>query len=438
MDWRFLFEVSVTQKRISGWGRSSWSFTRASEETPHEGSYIPRGLGRSYGDCAALSGGTTLLNQGGVDIRFIDEFEVVVGANVSLEQLLVEAVQQNLFLPVSPGTRYVTIGGAVASDVHGKNHHRSGSIGNHVVEIRLALPGREVVCSPESHGEMFWATIGGMGLTGIILEVRLRLKRIESPQISRCDVRVKDFDSLLSQLRSGDDQFEYSVAWIDTLAKGKNFGRGVITFGNHENQKNGKEITVKKPLLTVPFDFPEWVLNEKSMRVFNSFWFAAHSGRSAKRHSNPLSFFYPLDFIGEWNRIYGRRGFIQYQFVVPEKGLRVLEGILGELSRRKVPVFLSVLKKFGKSNLGWLSFPIEGWTLAVDIPTDFPGLHRLLDEFDEKVLSEGGRVYLAKDSRLSANSAESMYPMLSRFRQLRKELGISEIVKSDMSERLSL
>jgi decaprenylphospho-beta-D-ribofuranose 2-oxidase len=174
------------------------------------------------------------------------------------------------------------------------------------------------------------------------------------------------------------------------------------------------------------------------MRAFNSFWFAAHSGRSVKRYSNPLSFFYPLDFIGEWNRIYGRRGFIQYQFVVPEKGLRILEEILGELSRRKVPVFLSVLKKFGRSNLGWLSFPIEGWTLAVDIPTDFPGLHRLLDEFDEKVLSEGGRVYLAKDSRLSANSVESMYPMLSRFRQLRKELGISEIVKSDMSERLSL
>jgi decaprenylphospho-beta-D-ribofuranose 2-oxidase len=428
----------VIRERVSGWGRSSWSVTNTSQNIPEENTYIARGLGRSYGDCAAISGGITLLNQGANQVRFINDSEVVVGASVSLEQLLIEATERDLFLPVSPGTRYVTIGGAVAADVHGKNHHKSGSIGNHVSEIRLVLPDREIICSPESQSEIFWATIGGMGLTGVILEVRLRLKRIERAQISRREVRERNFDSLVNALRSGDDQYEYSVAWIDTLAKGKNFGRGVITFGNHEDSKSSKKIGVKKPILTVPFDFPEWVLNEKTMRAFNSFWYGARPRYSTKRNSNPLSFFYPLDFIGNWNKIYGVRGFIQYQFVVPEKGLGVLERILVELSQKKVPVFLSVLKRFGQSNQGWLSFPIEGWTLAVDIPTDFPDLQRLLDEFDEKVLSEGGRVYLAKDSRLSASSAELMYPKLNEFRQLRERLGISSRIKSDLSERLSI
>ena len=225
----------MIRERVSGWGRSSWSITNTSQNMPKERAFIARGLGRSYGDCAAISGGITLINQGTNQIRFINDSEVVVGASVSLEQLLVEATERDLFLPVSPGTRYVTIGGAVAADVHGKNHHKSGSIGNHVSEIRLALPDREIICSPDSQSEVFWATIGGMGLTGIILEVRLRLKRIKSAQISRHDIREKDFDSIVDALRSGDDQYEYSVAWIDTLATGRNFGRGVITFGNHED-----------------------------------------------------------------------------------------------------------------------------------------------------------------------------------------------------------
>lgn len=431
----------MIRDRVSGWGRSSWSFTNLEQEVPGETSYIARGLGRSYGDCAAISGGVTLINQGGNSIEFVDSTEVVVGAGVSLEDLLIEAIKRDLFLPVSPGTRYVTIGGAVAADVHGKNHHHSGSIGNHVVEIRLALPDREIVCSPELNHEIFWATVGGMGLTGVILEVRLRLKPIVSPLISRRDQKEKDFDSVVTSLIEEDLEFEYTVAWIDTLAKGRNFGRGVVTLGNHEDGLKTKKRTrlhKKKPLISVPGDLPEWLLNEKTMRLFNSFWYGARPTESTRRESDPFGFFYPLDFIGHWNRIYGRRGFIQYQFVVPDNEIATLEKILSQLSNRKVPVFLSVLKRFGKSNQGWLSFPIEGWTLAVDIPTDFPDLHQLLDDFDKKVIGAGGRVYLAKDSRLSTKSIELMYPMLHQFRKIRQELGISELIKSDLSERLSI
>jgi decaprenylphospho-beta-D-ribofuranose 2-oxidase len=428
----------VSRERISGWGRSSWSLTEISTELPVERSYIARGLGRSYGDCAALTGGVTVERQGGSNIQFVNDAEVIAGANVSLERLLSEAIKHGLFLPVSPGTRYVTIGGAIAANVHGKNHHRSGSIGNHVLEIRLALPDGEILCSPESHQDLFWATIGGMGLTGVILEVRLRLKRIESPHISRHDVRKKSLDLLLAGLRSGDDQYEYSVAWVDTLAQGKNFGRGIITFGNHETIRKRKSVSPRKPLITIPFDLPEWLLNEKSMHLFNSFWYGMHQRDSRRNHSDPWSFFYPLDSIGQWNRIYGKRGFLQYQFVVPESGIETLEKILEKLSKDRVPVFLSVLKRFGSSNQGWMSFPIEGWTLAIDIPTDFPGLSRLLDGFDDMVVSASGRVYLAKDSRLAKEPAEMMYPMIGRFRELRERLGISNLIKSDLSERLSL
>jgi decaprenylphospho-beta-D-ribofuranose 2-oxidase len=439
MDRDFLFEVPVSKTSVSGWGRSSWALTEVQDSVERAPTnFIARGMGRSYGDCAAISGGTTLIGQGHRGISIEDEV-AVVGASVTLDQLLIEAMKKDLFLPVSPGTRYVTVGGAVAADVHGKNHHRSGSFGNHVLEIILSLPSGILRCSPQENSDVFWATIGGMGLTGIILEVKVQLKRVVSPLIRRRDLRVKNFDELINRFHDLDQEYEYSVAWIDTLARGSSFGRSVMTLGNHESQKRKMEPPKGSPArLTLSKDFPEGILNRGTMKLFNEFWYRARSRDGQARHSNPYPFFYPLDAISGWNHIYGKRGFIQYQFVVPSDQIQTLQVITKVLSENQVPVFLSVLKRFGEGNSGLLSFPMNGWTLAVDIPTDFPELNHLLDTFDELVIAAGGRVYLAKDSRVSRKSIELMYPRLDEFRSMRERLGLAQLIQSDLSLRLSI
>jgi decaprenylphospho-beta-D-ribofuranose 2-oxidase len=408
---------------------------------------LGRGLGRAYGD-AAQSGGGNVIDMTGLDrVLELDAGRAVARAEagLSLDALLRESVPRGLFVPVTPGTRHVTLGGAVAADVHGKNHHRDGSIGRHVRELNLLTPDGPRRLGPDREPEAFWATVGAMGLTGIVSEVEVQMTPIESAYMRVDTDRAKDLESCMTLLAEGDDRYRYSVAWIDCLAGGSSLGRSVLTRGEHALAGELTGAHADAPLdyaprgpVTVPRALPACPLNALSGRVLNELWY-----RKAPRHREgeiqPLStFFYPLDGIGDWNLLYGPRGFTQYQLVVPFGAEEVIAAVLETLQREHQAVFLGVLKRFGEESPAPLSFPKPGWTLALDLALGRPGLSETLDRIDELVLLASGRVYLAKDGRLSAQRFCAMYPRLEQWREQADRLDPRRQLVSDLSSRLHL
>jgi decaprenylphospho-beta-D-ribofuranose 2-oxidase len=403
-------------------------------------SLIARGNGRAYGD-AALNPETTLLMKG-CD-RFL-EFDPEAGsveceAGMLLSDLLEIIVPHGWFPPVVPGTKFVTIGGLIAADVHGKNHHVDGSFGRHIESLRLALPdGSVVTCSHSENDELFAATIGGMGLTGIILSARFRLRPVASKFIDETIIRAPSLEALLS-LFNAHHAATYTVAWIDCLARGPNFGRGVMILGEHAMPdrpfNDNKSRRKPGPRLSVPVELPISPLTRMTIGLFNEAYYRLQKPRVRRRFYD--DYFFPLDIVQNWNRIYGRRGFIQYQCVIggkdAENGLRRILELVRDVG---LGSFLAVLKKLGPGNR-YLSFPMNGYTLAVDFPVrvaTMDGLTRL-----DAVLSEhAGRIYLAKDARAPRNLIERGYPDIERFRELRRKIDPNRKIRSVLSERLGL
>ncbi|HEY3721835.1 MAG TPA: FAD-binding oxidoreductase [Acidimicrobiia bacterium] len=408
---------------------------------------IARGLGRSYGDVAQNAGGMVLDGTALTGIRSVDleQGVVTVGAGTSLDSLMRWLLPRGWFVPVTPGTRFVTVGGAIASDIHGKGHHVDGTFGSHVHSLTLRTGrGELITVSPEETPEIFWATTGGMGLTGIILDATFDLIPVETSLISVDEERCADLDHLMASMSERDDRFRYSVAWIDCTARGRSMGRGILGRGDHatlDEVPKAKRASARRfaptQLAIAPPMMPTGLINLHTTRTFNEVWF-----RKARRHhvgiQSIATFFHPLDLVDGWNRMYGRRGCIQYQYVVPFGAESTVRYSLEELSGSGTPSFLAVLKRLGAQNPGMLSFPTPGWTLAVDIPVGSPELPPLLDRLDEAVLEAGGRVYLAKDARTRPEHLGVMYPRLPQWREIRAKLDPERVITSDMARRLGL
>jgi FAD/FMN-containing dehydrogenase len=365
-------------------------------------------------------------------------------SGVSLAEIIHFFLPRGFFLPVTPGTKFVTVGGAIASDIHGKNHHRDGTLANFILDFKLLTPGGEVLlCSPTANRDVFWATCGGMGLTGVILSAAVRLQRVESSYVLVDLQKTENFDDAFGLMGESDDQYQYSVAWVDCLAKGKSTGRSLLIRGNHAATADLPPSLVNPfpvpagPRLSVPFDLPAIGLNRLTVRLLNALYYRRHATRMQQLVALD-SFFYPLDAIGDWNRMYGRRGFVQYQVVLPLENARDgLLALLEKLRQSSRAPFLAVMKRFGEANPGLLSFPMKGWTLAMDLPVT-GGLVEVLHDLDKLVLDYGGRVYLAKDAVLKAESFAAMYPKLDEFREIKKKIDPQGVLSSSMARRLGV
>jgi len=450
--------ASLRQKEITGWGRYPracchlYRPERVKEvaqtlQCEEPNGFLPRGLGRAYGDAALNSeGGVILLER--LD-RFLAFDEATGGvrceAGVSLAELIATFLPRGWFLPVTPGTKFCTIGACVACDVHGKNHHHDGSIGNFVQAVTLLLPSGETVrCSREENAELFYATIGGMGLTGITLEVELQLKRVNTAWIVVDYVRTRDLDETLRTFHERDEHYLYSVAWLDCVAQAKGFGRGVLMFGKHAEADHLPAARRQHPFTiprkrdkTLPIDLPDFALNPLSLRAFNNLYYAFHPRREGVL-VDYNTFFYPLDSILQWNRAYGKRGFVQWQCVLPyERGIENLTRILETVQRQRTYPFLSVLKRMGKSSGGILSFPMPGYTIALDFPVR-NGLFEVLNALDRIVIDAGGRLYLAKDARMSPETFHATYPQLPRWQAVKARVDPKGLLQSDLARRLRL
>jgi FAD/FMN-containing dehydrogenase len=383
-------------------------------------SILAHSQGRSYGD-VCLNDGQFLLKTTELD-RFID-FDRSTGvlrceSGVTLEQILAFGVPRGWFLPVTPGTKFVSIGGAIANDVHGKNHHRAGNFGHHVKRFELLRSdGTRKLCSPTENADWFYATIGGMGLTGIITWAEVQLKPVQGPMIAQEILRFGGVDEFFKISEESDAGYEYTVSWIDCLARGKSLGRGHFISGNHAPSPAKAGSNQEKRKKVVPFDFPGWTLNSLSVKAFNTLYYNKQIKRKSQSTVHYDPFFYPLDAILAWNRIYGKRGFLQYQCVVPtEQGSAAIREVLDRIAAAKTGSFLAVLKNFGDvPAIGMMSFPRKGVTLALDFPNSGAKLFSLLESLDHVVAQAGGAVYPAKDARMSAEHFKQFFPKYSEF-----------------------
>lgn len=385
-----------------------------------EGKVLPYGLGRSYGDSCLNDGGTLLAARG---LSRLMAFDAATGilrceAGVTLAEILDFAVPQGWFLPVTPGTKFVTLGGAIANDVHGKNHFADGTFGRHVRAFELLRSdGGRMVCTPSENVDYYRATIGGLGLTGLVTWAEVQLKRIHNPFIEAEQIRFGGLEEFYEINAESERDYLYTVAWIDILATGRNLGRGIYFRGNHAAPIPDGLPTLRKPLkLTVPVDAPGFVLNPLTVRAFN---FAIYRKQLSKVKAGLTTidpFFYPLDAIHRWNRIYGKRGFLQWQCVVP-MGSGAIGPILAEIARSREGSFLVVLKTFGPvASPGMLSFPRPGITLALDFRNGGERTFSLLDRLDRIVRESGGAIYPAKDARMSGETFRRSFPKLDEFK----------------------
>lgn len=440
--------------KVSNWGnypiaeaevRSFASVREALDETKEWEDYIPRGLGRCYGDSSLneriLS--TTKYN------RFLD-FDRERGilrcqAGVSFKEVIDVVLPAGWFLPVTPGTKFVTLGGAIAADVHGKNHHSEGSFSRHLFSLTLMAPdGKIYHCSREENSDIFWATCGGMGLTGVIVEGTFKLKPIETSYIVEDAIRARNIHELFPHFQKSLG-YTYSVAWIDCLAKGNDLGRGILLNGEHaklsdletDAQKENPLFVKTQGKLSMPDLFPSFTINPLTTKAFNHVFYSKGNMDNFRHITDYDTYFYPLDFIHNWNRVYGKKGFAQYQFVIPpDNAYEGLVKILTLISDQKMPSFLTVLKYFGEQE-GMMSFPMEGYTLALDFPMS-ERLLPFLDELDELVLEYGGRLYLTKDSRMNREMLEKGYPNLEEFMAIKNRLDGGKVMQSMQSKRLGL
>lgn len=464
---------------LDGWGRAAPSRSRvvrprtaaevaqALRAAQQNGGAIARGAGRSYGDPAQNAGGTVIDATALRGIRELDAARgrVRVGAGTTLAELLRYLVPHGLTLPVVPGTRHVTVAGAVAADVHGKNHPRDGSFARHVHSLQLCtVAGEEIEVSRESEPELLLASAGGMGLTGVIVEATLHTRPLHSPWVSADIDRVGDLEQALALMEGGGSKERgqrdprYAIAWIDLCGHDGAWGRAVVTRCDDLDAEGSSPAgpppatprptspsgnarsprLAAKPLLSIPTGFPGWVLRPASVRAFNAWRWRSAPRRERGRLLDMQANLFPLDALGAWNRLYGAPGLVQYQFAVPRGQERTLRAAAEHLRRRRLPVYLATLKRLGEGSGGLLSFPLPGWTLALDIPADAPGLKEELDVLDDLVAQAGGRVYLAKDVRLRPATLAAMYLQLERFRDLRARVDPQSAMRSDMARRLGL
>lgn len=450
----------MTERRVlHGWGRTAPTMANVVPVTSYEAvahalkdagprGVVARGLGRSYGDAAQNAGGLVvdLTGLDRVHSVDVDGAQVDVDAGVSLDTLMRALLPVGLWLPVIPGTRQVTVGGAIAADVHGKNHHVDGSFGNHVLSMELLTANGSVrTLTPDGpDAAAFWATVGGMGLTGIVLRARIRVKRVESAYFVVDTERTENLDELMDRLSSGDDQYAYSVAWFDSVTTGPRLGRAVLTRGRSALRDDLPRKLRSAPLrfaapqlATMPPIIPSGLVNRLTASAFNELWYHKAPKNRHDEVQNITQFFHPLDIVAEWNRVYGPRGFVQYQFVVPFGAESTFRACVSAIASSGHVSCLNVLKRFGTANPAPLSFPNPGWTLAVDLPVG-PGLGELLDTLDALVLEADGRIYLAKDSRVAPETLRAMYPRLEEWNRVRSELDPDGVFRSDLSRRLQL
>ena len=406
-----------------------------------------RGLGRSYGDASLNDRGAVILTE---RLNRLLAFDPETGllhceASVSLAEILDHFLKRGFFFPVTPGTKFITVGGAIAADVHGKNHHHSGSMAAWLQDFRLlTADGRVLECSREKHSEIFWASIGGMGLTGVILDAHIRLQRVETAYMNTEHEQVRDLDALLERSSDGDAHYAYSVAWIDCLHRGRGLGRSVLLRANHAAVSDLPTRLQSRPLElprkaspNLPFALPSATLSRPAMRAFNEAYYRLHRSRSFV--SDCHSYFYPLDSVRNWNRAYGRRGVIQYQCLFPTARARSgLIRVLEQVSASGLGAFLTVLKGMGPASGGLLSFPFEGQTLSLDLPWSGPGLKTLVADLDRTVLKHDGRVYLAKDSCLGPEGFREMYPHAEAFERVCAELDPGQRFASSLARRVGL
>lgn len=452
-------ESAPVVQRLSGWGRFPVEECRvyrpekrraiaALLQARRQACYLARGLGRSYGD-AGVNGGE--VSSAVIDCTRLNRmlsFDPSTGlleceAGVSLAEILDVFVPRGFFLSVMPGTKFVTVGGAIANDVHGKNHHRDGTFGQFVESFELLTArGKILTCSRKKNTDVFWAAVGGIGLTGVILTARLKLQPIESAYVVVDYLRARHIGEALAAIRESDDQYQYSVAWVDCLARGSHLGRSVLMRGNHARATEcGPRIAdplraKPKGQKTVPFDFPEFALNPLSIHAFNKLYYTIHR-TAAGRIVDYDSYFCPLDSIHHWNRMYGKRGFAQYQATFPLDNSAGLEQLLERISESSCASFLAVLKRLGPANPGLLSYPFEGYTITLDIPMR-ADLIAFLRSLDEIVLAHGGRLYCAKDAATLPETFAAMYPALERFRAIKNRLDPEHLFSSTMARRLGI
>ncbi len=410
------------------------------------GGVIARGLGRSYGDAAQCTGGLTLDTAALSHIGALDEMvgTIKVGGGVSLHDLMRRLIPAGWFVAVTPGTRYITVGGAIAADVHGKNHHCDGSFARHVVELTLVTPSGVITVAPARDPELFWATAGGMGLTGVVVSAVLRPVPIETSWMQVDTQRFTRLEDLMSTMEETDSRYHYSVAWLDCVGGRNGDHRSVLTRGDHApsgaipGRLRGRSREVPgDPMFRVPRSAPRRLVNRLSVRALNEAWFRV--SRESRGSLRPLTgFFHPLDGVARWNLLYGPQGFVQYQFAVPVERTDVIEDAVHAIASSGMPSFLAVLKRFGPGTPGPLAFSQEGWTLALDFPLGPPDLPALLDRLDDAVAISGGRVYLAKDSRLRPELLPVMYPRLGDMGRVRRRVDPEGVLASDLSRRLRI
>lgn len=398
------------------------------------------GLGRSYGDAFMNSKGWVLglhrLN------KFVD-FDPTSGllrceGGLPLSDIIDVLAPRGWFVPVTPGTRFVTVGGMIASDVHGKNHHRKSSFSRHLKSMRILLANGEIVeCSRQTSQDLFRGTVGGMGLTGLILEAEFQLMKVPSRFIQDVRFRTKNLEQCLDSFESLDPQHEYTVAWLDCASRGQNFARGIFMAGSHldaEDLVGASHPSGRRREMGIPSGVTLPLITSHSISVFNAIYYSLAGGES--RVSPVEDYFYPLDSVHNWNRLYGRGGFLQYQFVVPRGGLEGVSSVLDAVADSNFRPYLSVLKEFGEQD-GLLSFPMEGYTLALDFPIR-EGIFRFLDSLDRIVIDHGGRVYLAKDCRVSRENFSAMYPQVERWLDIKDKFDPHGVLESNLSRRLGL
>jgi decaprenylphospho-beta-D-ribofuranose 2-oxidase len=443
----------TTQKthltKLTGWGRSSYATShvfdaRTAEEVlaalqdPVAAPVVARGAGRSYGDASLNEGGYLIRTTNMTAVHGFDPSsgEIVVDPGVTFGDLLYRYAAHGWIAPVTPGTQFATLGGAIANDVHGKNHDRDGSLGDHVRWLDLALPsGTLKRIDAGSEPELFAATIGGIGLTGVITRICLQMKRVPGSMLLVRERRAASLDEYLDALQEARTTCRYSVGWIDGLASGRSLGRGILETADHIEDPQPIR---RRWRAHMPIDLPELAFNSWSIGLFNQLYYHRIPARGRERRLDLAQFFYPLDAITDWNRMYGRRGFVQFQCVIPDGEARAaLHALLRAISASGLASFLAVIKTLGRAGLGCLSFPAPGITLALDFPIR-DNTAALLARLHGITADHGGRIYLAKDSCVPAELLPQMYPRLTQFRTVLGQIDPQRRMRSDMSNRLQL